>query len=62
MAAAMAESKTKTEWRVLIDGIGVRTVMSEDIDGAYLATVKEYGCKIDDILAALCQKKFTVDW
>ena len=46
MAAAMAESKTKTKWRVLIDGIGVRTVMSEDIDGAYLATVKEFGIHI----------------
>ncbi len=53
------------KWSVLIDGIGLRVVMSQDIDGAYLAAVKEYGCKIEDILAVFChspyQPKFTKD-
>ena len=43
------------KWSVLINGIGLRVVMSEDIDGVYLAAVKEYGCKIEDILAVFCQ-------
>ena len=42
------------KWSVLIDGIGLRVVMSKDIDGAYLAAMKEYGCKIEDILAVFC--------
>ena len=46
------------KWSVLIDGIGLRVVMSEDIDGAYLAAMKEYGCKIEDILAVFCHSPF----
>ena len=42
------------KWSVLINGIGLRVVMSDDIDGAYLAAMKEYGCKREDILAVFC--------
>lgn len=45
-------------WSVLIDGLGLRVVMSKDIDGAYLAAMKEYGCKIEDILAVFCHSPF----
>lgn len=46
------------KWSVLIDGIGLCIVMSKDIDGAYLAAMKEYGCKIEDILAVFCHAPF----
>ena len=46
------------KWSVLIDGLGLRVVMSKDIDGAYLAAMKEYGCKIEDILAVFCHSPF----
>ena len=46
------------KWSVLIDGMGLRVVMSKDIDGAYLAAVEEYGCKIDDILAVFCHSPY----
>ena len=41
-------------WSVLIKGIGKRDVESKDIDGAYAAAMKEYGCKLDDIFAVFC--------
>ena len=47
-----------TKWSVLIAGLGLRVVMSKDIDGAYLAAMKEYGCKIEDILAVFCHSPF----
>ena len=43
------------EWSVLIHGVGVRVVASEDIDGAYAAAMKEYGCKLEEILSVFCQ-------
>ena len=46
------------KWSVLISGIGLRVVMSEDIDGVYLAAVKECGCKMEDILAVFCHSPF----
>ena len=46
------------KWSVLIDRIGLRVIMSKDIDGAYLAAMKEYGCKIEDILAVFCHSPF----
>ena len=46
------------KWSVLINGLGLRVVMSKDIDGAYLAAVKEYGCKTEDILAVFCHSPF----
>ena len=42
------------KWSVRISGIGLRVVMSADIDDAYLAAVKEYGCKMEDVLAVFC--------
>lgn len=48
----------KCMWSVLINGLGLRVVMSKDIDGAYLAAMKEYGCKIEDILAVSCHSPF----
>lgn len=46
------------KWSVLISGIGLRVVMSADIDGAYLAAVKEYGCRMEDVLAVFCHSPF----
>ena len=46
------------KWSVLIDGLGLCVVTSKDIDGAYLAAMKEYGCKIGDILAVFCHSPF----
>lgn len=43
-----------TEWSVLIHGVGVRVVVSEDIDGAYAIAMKEYECKLEDILSVFC--------
>ena len=43
-----------TEWSVLIHGVGVRVVVSENIDGAYAIAMKEYGCKLEDILSVFC--------
>ena len=43
---------------VLISGIGLRVVMSADIDGAYIAAVKEYGCRMEDVLAVFCHSPF----
>lgn len=47
----MSEDKFSKEYTVLIKGIGKRTVMSYDIDGAYFAAMRDFGCKIDDVLA-----------
>ena len=41
-------------WSVVIKGMGKRDVESKDIDGAYAAAMKEFGCKLDDILAVFC--------
>ena len=46
------------KWSVLIDGIGLRVVLSKDIDGAYLAAAEGYGCKIEDILAVFCHSPY----
>ena len=48
------------KWSVLINGIGLRVVMADDVDGAYLVAMKEYGCKIEDILAVFCHSPFKV--
>lgn len=55
---AKEEEANDKKRSVLIDGIGLRIVMSKDIDGAYLAAMKEYGCKIEDILAVFCHAPF----
>ena len=41
------------KWTVLIRGVGSRDVEAKGIDGAYAATMDEFGCKLDDILAVL---------
>ena len=42
----------KKSWKVLIKGLGAKTVIaSDDIDDAYMAAMKEFNCKLDDILA-----------
>jgi len=46
------------EWSVLIHGVGVRVVVSEDIDGAYAVAMKEYGCKLEEILSVFCHTPF----
>ena len=47
----MVECEMKKRWPVMIKDIGWRVVTADDIDGAYVAATKEYGCKIEDILA-----------
>lgn len=42
------------EWSVFIHGVGVCVVVSENIDGAYAIAMKEYGCKLEDILSVFC--------
>ena len=32
-------------------GIGLKEVEAEEIDGAYLAAIKQFGCRLEDILA-----------
>ena len=39
------------KWSVLIAGIGARVVEAEEIDGAYVAAMTTYGCRLEDILA-----------
>ena len=40
------------KFKVFIDGgIGLKEVESEDIYGAYAAAVKQFGCRLEDILA-----------
>ena len=42
----------KKSWKVLIKGLGVKTVIaSDDIDDAYIVATKEFDCKHEDILA-----------
>ena len=49
----MSEKETKKQWPVLIKDVGMRVVTANDIDGAYIAATKEYGCKMEDILAVM---------
>lgn len=40
------------KYRVFIDGgIGFKEVRAKEIDGAYAATIKQFGCRLEDILA-----------
>lgn len=32
-------------------GIGLKEVEAEEIDGAYVAAIKQFGCRLEDILA-----------
>ena len=41
------------KFKVLINGVGLKEVSANDIDGAYKAAVKEFGCTVDDILAVM---------
>ena len=34
-------------------GIGHKEVEAEEIDGAYVAAVEQFGCPVDDILAVM---------
>ena len=39
------------KFKVIIAGIGLKEVEAEEIDGAYLAAIKQFGCQLEDILA-----------
>ena len=41
----------RVKWSVLMVGIGVRIVEAKDNDGAYVAAMAAYGCRLEDILA-----------
>lgn len=46
------------KWSVLIAGIGTRVVEAEDIDGAYVVTEAEYGCRLEDVLVVFSHDSF----
>ena len=39
------------KFKVIIAGIGLQEVEAEEIDGAYVAAIKQFGCRLEDILA-----------
>lgn len=39
------------KFEVFIDGIGLKEVDAEEVDGAYTAAVEQFGCRYEDILA-----------
>lgn len=39
------------KFKVIIAGIGLKEVEAEEIDGAYVAAVEQFGCRYEDILA-----------
>ena len=39
------------KFKVIIAGIGLQEVEAEEIDGAYVAAIKQFGCQYEDILA-----------
>ena len=39
------------KFKVIIAGIGLKEVEAEEIDGAYVAAIKQFGCRLEDILA-----------
>lgn len=34
-------------------GIGLKEVEAKEIDGAYVAAVEQFGCRVDDILSVM---------
>ena len=59
-AAPRRSALLHKKWTVLIRGVGSRDVEAKDIDGAYAAAMKEYACKLDDILAVLSHTPINV--
>ena len=39
------------KFKVFMDGIGLKEVAAEEIDGAYVAAIEQFGCRLEDILA-----------
>lgn len=39
------------KFKVIIAGIGLKEVEAEEIDGAYVAAIKQFGCRKEDVLA-----------
>ena len=39
------------KFKVFMDGIGLKEVDAEEIDGAYVAAIEQFGCRLEDILA-----------
>lgn len=39
------------KFKVIIAGIGLKEVEAEEIDGAYVAAIKQFGCRLEDILS-----------
>ena len=46
------------KYKVMIKGLGVKSVKAKDIDVAYINACKQHGCKIDDILVVMCEDPF----
>ena len=40
------------KFKVFMDGIGLKEVEAEEIDGVYAAAIEQFGCRKEDILAA----------
>ena len=39
------------KFKVIIAGIGLKEVEAKEIDGAYVVAIKQFGCRLEDILA-----------
>ena len=39
------------KFKVFMVGIGLKEVEAEEIDGAYVAAIKQFGCRLEDLLA-----------
>ena len=40
------------KFKVFMDGIGLKEVEAKEIDCAYVAAIKQFGCRKEDILAS----------
>lgn len=40
-------------YKVLIEGVGLKEVKAKDIDDAYIVACKEFDCKIKNILSVM---------
>ena len=39
------------KFKVIIAGIGFKEVEAEEIDAVYAAAIKQFGCRLEDVLA-----------
>lgn len=49
--SADCDNMCTMKFKVIIAGIGLKEVEAEEINGAYVAAVEQFGCRYEDILA-----------